>query len=415
MKLPPPLSPPRTAPLVLLLSLWIGLGVSGNDSAHAQSAQPASALPAIPGGSLTTEDLENLVGPIALYPDDLLANVLAASVYPDEVMEAASFMRSAGAKDQIDSRDWEAPVKAVARVPDVLKMMSEFQDWTIALGQAYLTQAQDLMATVQALRKKASANGSLVSNEQQRVVVEQETIYIQAADPAIVYVPSYEPAVVYVDDPYDDVVAAGLIGFGTGIVVGAIWADLDCDWHHGCIGWGDVDVDIDRNFNGDINIGNDVNIGSGNRVDHQNRVGKEGGAWSPNKEKANAGSKPDQRQNFKSDRAGASSRAQAPRTSSAARPPARPTPKATPSRTPSSAGRAQAPSATRAAGAARTPSAPTSDRAQSAFRGGSDTRASSSRGSSSRQSVNRGSSGGRSSGVSRGGGSGGGGGRGGRR
>ncbi|MBX3360315.1 MAG: DUF3300 domain-containing protein [Phycisphaeraceae bacterium] len=128
-------------------------------------------------------------------------------------------------------------MKAVARVPDVLKMMAEYQDWTIALGQAYLTQAgRD--GNSPGAAKKASANGSLVSNDEQKVVVQQEIIYIQSADPEVVYVPSYEPTVVYVDDPYDNVVAAGLIGFGTGIVVGAIWADLDCDWHHGCVGLG---------------------------------------------------------------------------------------------------------------------------------------------------------------------------------
>lgn len=374
------------------------------------AASPATAQPTIPGGALTAAELEEMLGPIALYPDELLANVLAASVYPDEVAEAANFMKSPGAKDKIDSRDWEPPVKAIAKVPDVLQMMAEFQDWTTALGQAYLTQAQDVMATIQTLRKKANANGSLISSEQQTVVVQQDTIYIQAADPEIIYVPSYEPAVVYVADPYDNAVAAGIIGFGMGVAVGAIWADLDCDWHHGCVGWGDVDVDIDRNFNGDINIGNDVNIGNGNRV------GNQGGAWAPNRNKPNAGTKADARQNFKS----GSPSAAAPRTSSAARAPSRPA--ASPSRA-AATPRTQAPSSSRASGASRTPAAPSSSRAQSAFSGGSDSRASSSRGTSSRQSASRSSSGdsrssaggSRSSGGSRGGGSRGGGGRGGGR
>lgn len=387
--------------LALLASL--GALTGSTPCALAQdSAPPPAAQPTIPGGALTTAELEEMLGPIALYPDELLANVLAASVYPDEVAEAANFMKSPGAKDKIDSRDWEPPVKAIAKVPDVLQMMAEFQDWTTALGQAYLTQAQDVMATIQTLRKKANANGSLISSEQQTVVVQQDTIYIQAADPEIIYVPSYEPAVVYVDDPYDDAVAAGIIGFGMGIAVGAIWADLDCDWNHGCVGWGDVDVDIDRNFNGDINIGNDVNIGSGNR--NGNRVGNQGGAWAPNRNKPNAGTKPDARQNFKSGNTAA-----APRTSSAARAPSRPA--AAPSRA-AGTPRTQAPSASRAAGASRTPTTPSSSRAQSAFSGGSDTRASSSRGSSSRQSAGRTSSGGNRS-AGRGGGGGGGGGRGG--
>ncbi|MCK6475607.1 MAG: DUF3300 domain-containing protein, partial [Phycisphaerales bacterium] len=242
--------------------------------------------PVPPAGTLSRTELEQLLGPIALYPDTLLANVLAASVYPDEVKEAAAFVARGGDKSQVDAQSWEDPVKAVAKIPDVMKMMGDFPDWTTAMGQAYLTQSQEVMAVIQDLRKKAQANGTLRTTPQQTVVVEPDTIYIQSPDPEVVYVPSYQPSVVYVDDPYDDALAAGLIGFTTGIVVGAVWADLACDWNHGCVGWGwghgDVDVDIDRNFNGNINIGNNV----GNRVEHhRTRVGNEGNAWAPNRSK----------------------------------------------------------------------------------------------------------------------------------
>lgn len=372
------------------------------------TGQPAQTpgQPQVPGGALTSADLEQLIGPIALYPDPLLANVLAASVYPDEIQKAASFVKGGGDKNKIDAQPWEPPVKAVAKLPAVVRMLGDYPDWTTALGQAYLTQAQDLMNTVQALRKKAQASGALKTTEQQKVVVEQETIYIQPANPEVIYVPSYQPSVVYVDDD-DDEWAAGLIGFSAGIVVGAVWADLACDWHHGCVGWGDTDINIDRNINtGDINVGN--------RVEHRGKVGQEGGAWSPNRNKQLATARPNQTQNFKQGPGGGANRAAAPTASSTMRPPTptkrpsgQPSQRAgTPSARPAGATSARAPSA--AAQPSRVPSPPPTDRAQSAFRGGSDTRATSDRGSSSRQSAQRSSGGGSRPAPSRGGGGGGG-------
>ncbi|MBL8746373.1 MAG: DUF3300 domain-containing protein [Phycisphaerae bacterium] len=268
----------------------------------------ASAGAAVPGGDrLTPSELEELLGPIALYPDTLLANVLAASVYPDEVAEAAAAVKSGASASQIDSKGWEAPVKAVAKVPDAMKMLGEYPDWTTALGQAYLVQAKDVMDVVQTLRRKATDNGALQSTPQQVVKTEPDVIYIESSDPEVIYVPSYEPSVVYVDDD-DDAWTAGVIGFGLGVTTGLILSDLDCDWHGGCVGWGggygDVDIDIDR---GDINVGGDVNIG--NRVDHRGqgnrpRAGQEGNAWRPNQNKATAASRPSQAQAWRNTAAG---------------------------------------------------------------------------------------------------------------
>lgn len=386
-----------------LLSAVPGPARAQNTPGPAPAAQPAA-----PTGTLTAQELDQLLGPIALYPDALLANVLAASVYPDEVKEAAGYVKGGGDKKLIDSRAWEAPVKAIAKVPDVARMMGEYMDWTVALGQAYLTQAQDVMAAVQRLRQKAQANGALKTTDQQKVVVEGGAVYIESPDPEVVYVPYYQPSVVYVDDPYDDW-AAGVIGFGAGVVVGAIWADLDCDWHHGCIGWGHGDVDIDIN-RGDINIGE---INAGNRVNHysQNRVGKEGGAWTPNRAKPLATTRPSQYQNVRN-------QAARPQVSTAGRAPANMARPATrPSTTaarPSAPARPATPAARPSTPTAnRVPSVPPAQRAQSAYRGGSDTRATSNRGASSRQAAQR-SSGGRSA-PARSGGSRGGGGRGGGR
>lgn len=424
-------------------------------SAVAQPATPQTAV-AQPGAGSTTAkldaaELEQLLGPIALYPDELLANVLAASVYPDEVAEAAKLVSMGADKSVIDSRTWEPPVKAIAKIPDVITMLGEFPEWTTALGQAYLTQAQDVMAAVQSLRKKAQGTGALQTTEQQKVIVEKETVYIESSDPQVVYVPSYQPSVVYVDDDDDDVIAAGLIGFGTGIVVGAVWADLACDWNHGCIGWGnDVNVDINRGDinidQGDVNIGSG-NIGSGNQVNHRARAGQEGGAWSPNSSKQLATSKPAQTQNFARGGADASTRPAAPRAStggagSRASGAARTT--ASAGSRPSAATRTQAPASARQPAAGSRPSMPTAERANrasaasgyqgsgtrsassssnrsnSAFQGGANSRADSSRGAMSRQSSSRSQqasrpSPSRSSGARSGGGGRGGGGRGGRR
>ncbi len=379
------------------------------------SPQLSGSTPATPKGSLSTGELEELLGPIALYPDDLLANVLAASVYPDEVAQAANFVKAGGDKKVIDSRDWEQPVKTIANIPDVAKMMGEYPDWVTALGQAYLTQAQDVMRVCQELRRKASANGALLTTPQQVVQEKDGNVTIIQSDPEIVYVPSYSPSVVYVDDD-DDEWAAAAIGFGTGIAVGALVAGLHSDWHGGSVSWGHGDVNINNNFNRNTNINN---IGNGNRA------GREGGAWSPNKSKPLATSRPSQAGNFRSSGPGAGTRSRAPAASSAGRTPA-PTAAA---RRGGAGGSTRSPSTAQSSrvsappgGATRTPSSmPSQQRAaaasgsDSAFRGGSDTRASSSRGSSSRESAQRsyggGSSPARSSGGSRSGGGGRGGGR----
>jgi len=392
---------------------------------------PGAAAPKVqtpPGGTLTQAELEQLLGPIALYPDDLLANVLAASVYPDEVAEASRFMSTGGKPEGVDKQSWEPSVKAIAKIPDVVKMMGQYMDWTTALGQAYLTQAKDVMASVQALRRKAQANGALQTTEQQKVVVQQDIIYIQPADPQVIYVPSYSPSVVYVDNS-SDVWAAGIIGFGAGIVVGAIWADAVCDWHHGCLGWGHTDVNINRNFNGNVNIGNSVNIGNGNGNWSGNRVGREGGAWVPNRDKPVATTRPSELANYRGT-AQRPANMQVPRASSTqalnarqttlpsagarpATPAARPTPNI-PSQTTArtaAGNRMQAPASAGAVGAGRSPG----QGQPSAFSGGADTRASATRGAASRQSAGQSSGRGGVSGGARGGGGGARGGGGGRR
>lgn len=261
----------------------IAADINGEQPAG-QTPQPAK--PAIPGSNakLSGAELEDFLAPIALYPDTLLANVLASSVYPDQVKAAGELVARNGTPEQIDAQPWEPPVKAVARVPDAIKMMNQYADWTKALGEAYILQSKDVMDAVQRLRSRAQANGALTTTPQQTVTTSGDTIVIQPAQPDVVYVPSYNPSVVYVDDD-DDEWVAGVIGFGAGIACGAILANMDCDWHGGWCSWGhgDVDVDINNNFNRNTNINN---IGNNNNIGNR-RPGDEGGRWQPNKSAMN--------------------------------------------------------------------------------------------------------------------------------
>jgi uncharacterized membrane protein YgcG len=397
-------SSPR--PSAIIRALLLALVPVAVASAQTPQAPLSSASPVRAPGSdrLSTAELEELVGPIALYPDTLLANILAASVYPDEVAAVAKAVASGTKPEQIASGEWEPPVKAVAKVPDALKMLADYPEWTVALGQTYLRQPDELMKVVQSLRATANSNGALKTTEQQEVIVREQTIIIEPADPEIIYVPSYSPSVVYVDDPGDEWIA-GAIGFGAGILVGAALNDLDCDWHGGCVGWGyhghnDIDIDI----NGDVNIGNTVS----NRQNVGNRVGNEGKAWAPNNSKTLASSKTDMTQNFRSGSTGA----RRPTSSNPNRPAAtRGTPATrpgSPATRPGSPAARPSPAAT-GAPASRVPasrppsqvSRPNTGASPGAFSGGRQSAAESARGSRSRESASRNSgsrSGARSSG-----------------
>lgn len=326
----------RIALLVVLLS-----------SVSRVFAAPQNA-PAAPPEALSMADLEELVGPIALYPDELLANVLAASVYPDELIAAQAFVKGGGTMAQIAEQPWESPVKAMARIPDVLEFLTDNIDWTTAVGQAYIVQSQDLMAAIQLLRTKAKQNGALQSGEQMTVVDDGSTIIIEPADPQIIYVPDYDPDIVYVDHhDDDDWIAAGFIGFGVGLAIGGCFDDdFDCDWHGGCVGWGwghnDIDIDSDIDIEtGDINIGsgNEINRGDRNRTRTNNNAGREGQRWQPNANKVDTGAirQPggaSKLNDFKGASAGGTGAAKIPKQTSAR---ARPSSSATPARSGSSA------------------------------------------------------------------------------
>ncbi len=200
--------------------------------------------------ALTTSDIENIVSPIALYPDQLIAQILGAATYPDQVTAASNFVNSSGLKDQalmtaVDKQPWDPSVKALTQFPTVLDQMAKNLAWTSALGDAAFNQQADVMAAIQKLRQEAKAAGNLKTTKEIKVVQESpQTIVIQQANPQVVYVPTYNPTVVY-GTPYNPpgystaaLVTTGLISFGVGMAIGASMNNSCCGWGYYGGGWG---------------------------------------------------------------------------------------------------------------------------------------------------------------------------------
>ena len=217
---------------------------------------------------LSEGELDALVAPIALYPDALLAQVLMASSYPLEVVQAERWAKANKSlkgdklKEALASQDWDGSVKALVAMPTVLSMLNGDLDWLEKLGDAVLAQQADVMDAIQRLRSKAQANGKLTTTEQQKVTVTQEAekqvIVIEPTSPETAYVPYYEPSVVYGTWPYDDYPpyyfppAPGYIVGGalaTGIAWGAAYAVGNAIWDNFDWGRGNINVDIDKNVN----------------------------------------------------------------------------------------------------------------------------------------------------------------------
>ena len=195
------------------------LAMSSVVSLRAQTPPPDAAP------LLSPDDLQQLVAPIALYPDPMIALILPASTVPTDIVLADRFVQDGGDPNDIDSQNWDESVKGLARYPDVLKMMDDNLDWTNQLGAAVLAQQGDVMTAIQAQRAKAYALGNLESNSQQQVIDDNGIIQIVPADPQVIYVPDYDPQVIYVDR------GPSLISFGLGLAMGA-WIGGDCDWHN---------------------------------------------------------------------------------------------------------------------------------------------------------------------------------------
>jgi uncharacterized membrane protein YgcG len=189
-------------------------------------------------------ELQSLVAPIALYPDALVAQILTASTFPDQIAVANYWMQQnksltgSALMQAVDKQSWDASIKALTEFPSVLTNLANNLTWTSSLGEAYHDQQAEVMTAIQTLRAQAKSAGNLKSSSQITVVQQSpQTIVIQPTNPQVVYVPEYNPAVIY-GTPYvtpgysaGDVAAAGIIGFGAGIAVGALMSG-------GCCGWG---------------------------------------------------------------------------------------------------------------------------------------------------------------------------------
>ncbi|HEX4141698.1 MAG TPA: DUF3300 domain-containing protein [Candidatus Methylacidiphilales bacterium] len=219
-------------------------------SAPAQTAPVSSDTPSGPV-QLTDADLQQLVAPIALYPDPMLALILQASTVPSDIVLANRWLNNGGSEDDIDAQTWDDSVKGLARYPDVLQMMDENLDWTNQLGAAVLAQQADVMRAVQEMRAKAQAQGNLETTAQQQVITQGSTIEIVPANPQVIYVPTYDPTVIYYQ-PSPPIV------FGTGLALG-IWIGGGCNWNNGYFyrggcyrpgyGWGYTNITINNNNN----------------------------------------------------------------------------------------------------------------------------------------------------------------------
>jgi hypothetical protein len=234
--------------LTLLFAAW-----PHNLSAQQDEQAPAQAPQRQPYIQQSPEQLQQLVAPIALYPDSLVAQILAASTYPEQVVEADRWMQAhPDLKDEAlgqaaDQQPWDPSVKALTAFPSVLGNMDKNLSWTSSLGDAYYNQQDDVMDAVQVMRGRAQEAGNLRTTPQQTVTTQESTIVIEPASPEVVYVPAYDPWVVYGGPivawpgwyPYPGIWYEGpYLSFGVGFGIGFYggygwgWHHWGSDWHH---------------------------------------------------------------------------------------------------------------------------------------------------------------------------------------
>src|SRR3954447_16327563 len=266
--------------VVLIVPGDVALPQQSKTPPAAQTAQPSAADQA--PARIPADQLDSLVGPIALYPDPLLAQVLAASTYPLELVQLQQWLgkhkdlKDKALADAVQKEEWDPSVKGMAALPDAVKLLAENVKWTTELGNAVLAQQSDVMEAVQRMRAKAKGTGNLKSTEQvkveTKVVESKQVVVIEQANPQVIYVPSYNPTVVYGPPPvvaYPPVAypppgyyAAGMaISFGVGVAMGAMWSG-GWGYHSGWGGGGNNTININNNNN--FNRTSNTAIGNGN-------------------------------------------------------------------------------------------------------------------------------------------------------
>src|SRR6266478_5793265 len=265
-------------PVIAIVGLvFFSLGASAF-AQQAQSQEMTTTTNDQETAKLPPEELASLVAPIALYPDPLLAQTLAASTYPLEIIQLQQWMdrnknlQGKALADAVAKQPWDPSIQSLVEFPDVVQRMAGNIQWTTDLGNAFLAQQSDVMDAIQRMRAKAQGTGNLQTNAQQKVETQtieggQQAIVIEQANPDVVYVPSYDPQMVYGAPPpaypyypytYPGYYAGMGLAFGTGLVLGGVWANNwgNCDWKHG-------DVNINNNNNFNRNVNRNVNRGTG--------------------------------------------------------------------------------------------------------------------------------------------------------
>jgi hypothetical protein len=215
--------------VISIAALIFCVGVVIQTPAQSPVPPPGSAVP-----MLSSAELDQLLGPIALYPDPLIAQILPAATQPSQIVLANRYVSGGGDVNQIDEQPWDPSVQALARYPDMLKWMDDNLAWTTQLGQAFLNQQQDVMNSIQRLRAQAMALGNLQSTPQQQVINNGGYIEIVPVDTQVIYVPVYQPDEVY----YQTADGSPFVTFGIGCPIGA-WLNCDLDWYdYNIIVWG---------------------------------------------------------------------------------------------------------------------------------------------------------------------------------
>ena len=272
----------RIEAVFVMTSVYLTTLSCGSNDQSANSPPAGNTVTAsdpIPPGApiqeirLNAQELDELLAPIALYPDPILAQMLPAATFVDQLTEAQRTLNGRADDSLIADQDWDVSVKSVAHYPPVLKTMTDDLDWTTTLGQAFITQPEDINSSIQRLRFQASDTGNLVTTPQMEVIEKDNIIRLEPAQPEVIYVPQYNSETVYVEQApvYEEdsgistgeAIAIGALAFTAGLAIGS-WLNRDYDYYgyygppgpyyHGWAGtgWigvnrGYVDVDVNRN------------------------------------------------------------------------------------------------------------------------------------------------------------------------
>ena len=270
---------PKTRVLVVLCAALL-------IAPHSFAQQPQPTTSQRSAGVLSPNQLDSLVAPLALYPDPILSQVLVASTYPLQIVQAERWLEQHSSltgkalADAAAKQPWDASVQALVMIPDVLKRLSQNLSWTSDLGNAVLAQQDGVMQAIQRMRQRAQQNGALQSTPQQTVATTtsngQSYITIEPASPEVVYVPQYNPEAVWGAPayPYPSMYyppGLGLVTWGAGFALGAIWGGSWNNWGWNA-GWGNNNIFVNNNFINRNNF-NRASLGNGNRWVHNPRLG----------------------------------------------------------------------------------------------------------------------------------------------